>query len=33
MSRKDPNTVTFTWPMQQPKPSWWRRLIRLLVRR
>jgi hypothetical protein len=29
--RKDPNVITFTWPMQQRAP-WWRRLIRLLVR-
>jgi hypothetical protein len=26
-------TRTFTWPMHQPKPSLWRRILRALVRR
>jgi hypothetical protein len=33
MTRKDPNVVTFTWPMQQQRLPWWRRLLKVLVRR
>ena len=28
-----PETRTFTWPLVQPKPSLWRRLLRFLARR